>query len=95
MKKTIIIIFLLSLLLVSACTFAQPGTTEIPGFFKWIWHWLVAPYTLVLRFFLDIQMYAIPNSWFTYDLWFLLWIIWSLPVWWIAAIISVVTYIII
>ena len=49
--------------------------------------------TLVLRAFLDIRMYAVPNSGWWYDAGFLLGIAVSLPLGWIAALIAVVQHV--
>ena len=82
-------------LLLTGCTFAGDSSTltaETPGFFMGIWHGIVAPYTLIARFFLDIKMYAVPNSGFTYDIGFLLGVIGAIPIGWLAALISVGVY---
>ena len=73
--------------------FVQDGyysAYDAPGFFPGVWHGLLAPYSLIVRWFVDdISMYAIPNSGWFYDLGFLLGVGGSLPIGWIAAIISV------
>lgn len=84
------------LLLLAACGFV--GTEPIsgwdpPGFFLGVWHGLLAPWTLILRLFLDIKMYAVPNTGWFYDLGFLIGIVFSIPVGWIAAIIALIVYI--
>ncbi|MFH0838279.1 MAG: hypothetical protein V1880_03375 [Patescibacteria group bacterium] len=89
--KIFILIALISLIL-TGCTFAGDSsalTSGTPGFLMGIWHGFVAPYTLIVRFFLDIKMYAVPNSGFTYDLGFLLGIIGAIPLGWLATIISI------
>jgi hypothetical protein len=60
-----------------------------PGFFSGLWHGMVAPYTLVIRIFLDIKMYAIPNSGWFYDFGFLLGMVLSVPIGWFAAIVAI------
>ena len=88
---------LLAVVLLSGCTFAGDSSTfssGTPGFLMGIWHGITAPYTLVVRFFLDIKMYAIPNSGLTYDIGFLLGIIGAIPLGWLAAIISIAFYLI-
>jgi hypothetical protein len=82
-------------LLVAGCGFASWGgnISDPPGFFLGIWHGLLAPWTLILRLFMDIKMYAMPNSGWLYDLGFLIGIVFSLPLGWIAAIIAVVVHI--
>lgn len=67
----------------------------LPGFFSGIWHGLLAPYSLIARwFFTDVGMYAIPNSGWFYDFGFLLGVFGSFPIGWLAAIISTIRYII-
>jgi predicted small secreted protein len=93
MKKTLIIIFLLVfVILLAGCTFVDPNTMagENPDLFTGVWHGLIAPYTLVVRFFYNVGMYAYPNSGLYYDLGYLIGILFSLPIGWMAAIISVV-----
>jgi hypothetical protein len=47
---------------------ARPASVaSMPGFFVGIWDGLIAPWTLLLRAFLDIRMYAVPNSGWWYD----------------------------
>jgi len=88
------IIFLISITLVG-CGFAEVGGSsyDAPGFFSGIWHGLLAPWTLILRLFLDIEMYAFPNSGWFYDFGFLLGIIGSIPIGWAAAIIAIIFHI--
>ena len=86
---------LISILLILAvapigCGFAGSPATSYnqPGFFAGIWHGLLAPYTLIIRIFLDIQMYAVPNSGWLYDCGFLIGVAGALPIGWLAAIIQ-------
>ena len=84
------------LLFVAGCGFV--GTTPIspydpPGFLLGIWHGLLAPWTLIIRFFLDIKMYAVPNSGWFYDLGFLLGVTGSIPIGWLAAIIAILAHV--
>lgn len=87
------ILFLAALVvLLTGCTFAGDTSTfasGTPGFLMGVWHGVVAPYTLVVRYFLDIKMYAIPNSGIGYDLGFLLGIIGAIPLGWLATLISI------
>ena len=78
----------------TACTFVGDETSQdTPGFFYGIWHGLVAPYTLVVRWFIDIHMYAVPNSGWFYDFGFLLGILGAGPFGWLATIISILHHI--
>src|SRR5262245_63873172 len=98
MRRTmalLLVVVLVSLSL-AACGFvgARPtSVSQTPGFFVGIWDGLVAPWTLVLRVFLDIRMYAMPNSGWWYDAGFLLGVAASLPLGWIAALIAVVQHV--
>jgi hypothetical protein len=85
---------LVLVLLIAGCGFATTGfsANETPGFFLGVWHGLLAPWTLILRLFLDIKMYAFPNSGWFYDLGFLIGIVFSIPAGWIAAIIALVIH---
>ena len=87
-RLTLLFVIFLSL---TACGFV--GTSPIssydpPGFFMGIWHGLLAPWTLILRFFLDIKMYAVSNTGWFYDLGFLIGIAFSIPVGWMAALVA-------
>lgn len=65
-----------------------------PGFFSGIWHGLLAPYSLIARWFInDGVMYAVPNTGWFYDAGFLIGIAGSAPVGWVAAIISTIGHI--
>jgi hypothetical protein len=87
---------LTSLLLLGACGFV--GSEAIskfdpPGFFSGLWHGLIAPWTLILRLFLEIKMYAVPNSGWFYDLGFCIGFALSIPVGWIAAIVALLAHV--
>ena len=79
----------------TACGFAGEPVQGVgtPGFFVGVWNGLLAPWTLFLRFFIDIHMYAIPNSGWFYDAGFLIGVAFSLPIGWAAAIIQTVIHI--
>ena len=94
MKKNLKIIAFIGLftLILSGCTFAGDSsalTEGTPGFLMGIWHGIIAPYTLIVRFFLEIKMYDIPNSGLGYDIGFLLGIIGAIPLGWLATLISI------
>lgn len=64
---------------------------ESTGFFLGIWHGLLAPWSLITRWFIsDIGMYSINNTGWFYDGGFLLGVGGSLPIGWLAAIISTI-----
>ncbi len=69
----------------------QYSTYEPAGFFSGIWHGLLAPWSLIARWFMDsVVMYAIPNTGWFYDFGFLIGEIFSIPIGWLAAIISAI-----
>lgn len=85
----------LVILVLGGCTFAGDSSTftqGTPGFLMGIWHGIIAPYTLIVRFFLEIEMYAIPNSGLPYDVGFLLGIIGAIPLGWLATIVSILFF---
>ena len=87
------IILLASVLLASSCGFAEHQAdyvSDAPGLLHGIWHGLIAPWTLWLRGFLDVQMYALPSPGWFYDAGFLPGIVGSLPIGWLAAVVQVV-----
>ena len=95
MTRTRMITALFLFSLVVGCGFVGPESVWLydpPGFFAGIWHGLLAPYTLVIRIFLDIRMYAIPNSGWLYDCGFLIGVAGSLPIGWLAALIQLTLY---
>lgn len=104
--QSISILFFLIVLVNVFGVFAVPNTTQAfvqkyayseydpPGFFSGIWHGLLAPYSLIARWFIENgAMYAIPNAGWFYDTGFLIGIAGSLPIGWIAAIISTIGHI--
>lgn len=104
-KKGTILLVLACLLALTYALPAQPAqafvqegqySQEDPaGFFAAIWHGLLAPYSLIAYWFIDdVVMYATPNIGWLYDAGFLIGVWGSLPVGWIAAIISTVGHII-
>ena len=73
---------------------ARPASVaSMPGFFVGIWDGLIAPWTLLLRAFIDIRMYAVPNSGWWYDAGFLLGITGSIPLGWVAALIAIAQHV--
>lgn len=108
MKSTQIISALLFFMIVVSVfgIFTIPNTAEAfvqkyayseynpPGFFSGIWHGLLAPYSLVARWFMDDgAMYAVPNTGWFYDVGFLVGIVGSIPIGWAAAILSTIGHI--
>lgn len=87
-----IVLLVLIIIVLTGCTFAGDSsalTDGTPGLLMGIWHGIIAPYTLIVRFFLEIKMYAVPNSGLGYDAGFLLGIIGAIPLGWLATLISI------
>lgn len=64
------------------------------GFFSGIWHGLLAPWSLFARWFIDdVGMYAFANTGWFYDAGFLFGVIGSLPIGWLAAVLSIIGHI--
>jgi hypothetical protein len=76
MRQTRTLAVAVSLLLVLAACASQPALPvrlgEVPGFFRGLWHGLIAPIAFVGSLFSDVEMYAWPNSGGWYDFGFLL-----------------------
>jgi hypothetical protein len=67
---------------------------EPAGLLSGIWHGLLAPWSLIARWFIDdVVMYAIPNTGWFYDFGFLVGAVFSIPIGWIFAIFSSVGHI--
>lgn len=61
------------------------------GFFSGFWHGLLTVWSLIARWFIDdISMYAFDNTGWFYDLGFIIGTGLSIPIGWIAAIISMI-----
>lgn len=96
MKKIFYLVIFFILVPFFSSAFVQGGdfSYEPAGFFWGIWHGLEAPWSLIARWFIDdVYMYAIPNTGWFYDLGFLMGIIGSIPIGWIASILSVIVYV--
>ena len=96
-KRIVLIVSLLALALVIAPVAANAVTVKLnlnfnlTGIFLGFWHGLLAPYSLVLRWFIpSMVMYSCQNAGWLYDFGFLLGIFFSLPLGWIAVIIFLV-----
>lgn len=55
-----------------------PRAYNPPGFFSGILHGILAPFALLGSIFMDIRIYAFPNSGWWYDLGFIIGITWLL-----------------
>ncbi len=91
MKKTILLLLIVvALITLMGCGYVEPGNiqAEVSDFWDGIWHGMVAPYTLIVRIFKDVGMYAIPNTGWWYDFGFILGVTGAIPLGWLAALIS-------
>ena len=104
--KLISVLFSFVIIVSAFSVFIIPSTAEAfvqkyayseydpPGFFSGIWHGLLAPYSLVARWFMDDgAMYAVPNTGWFYDAGFLIGMVGSIPIGWAAAILSIIGHI--
>ena len=68
MKRSTLGIFAASLVLLTACA-TQPVsvTHDVPGFLLGFFHGFTAIFSLVGSIFLQVRVYAFPNSGFWYD----------------------------
>lgn len=73
MRASYVIIPVVALLLLAGCA-TQPnvGNYSTPGFFLGLFHGLLAPLSLVGSLFVDVRVYAFPNSGWWYDFGFVL-----------------------
>lgn len=104
--RLISILFFFAIVVGTFSVFAIPDTANAfvqkyayseydpPGFFSGIWHGLLAPYSLIARWFIDDSaMYAVPNTGWFYDAGFLIGMAGSIPIGWAAAILSTIGHI--
>ena len=97
--KKILSTLFVSLLLIphGARAFVQQWEYSVydqAGFFSGIWHGLLAPWSLIARWFIDgAEMYAFSNTGWFYDFGFLIGVVFSIPVGWAAAILSTLGHI--
>lgn len=77
MKRKYKYLIMVMLIIVYSCTLigCLPGighysSGDPAGFFSGIWHGWMAPFTLIMSLFSDIQFYEIINTGFTYNLGF-------------------------
>lgn len=72
----------------------QYSNYQPAGFWSGIWHGLLAPWSLIARWFIDdIGMYAFNNTGWFYDFGYLIGGTLSIPIGWLAAIISTLGHI--
>ena len=58
-------------ILLAACAHQPPPSAyDAPGFFSGLLHGVLLPFSLIGSIFMDIRVYAFPNSGFFYDLGF-------------------------
>ncbi len=80
-----ILLILGIMLLCADMAFANPrlGQNE-QSFVVGLWHGVLAPWTLLVRLFLDVKMYACENPSAWYDFGFVVGVLFSLPIGWIT-----------
>ena len=65
-------LFVLATLASCASQPVPSGTSDVPGFFQALFHGFAAPVTLFLGWLWDGRIYAFPNTWWFYDLGFMI-----------------------
>ena len=82
-------------LALAGCGFAGTsyGPDNVPDFLMGIWHGLLAPWSLVARLFIDVKMYACAHSGWLYDFGFLVGLVFSFPIGWMAALFAAAVHI--
>jgi len=64
---------LVAMLLVASCAHQPPApASDLPGFFLGLLHGYISLFSLIASLFVDIRIYAYPNSGWWYDLGFIL-----------------------
>lgn len=92
MTKSLKILGIIGITLaLSACTLTIPDAINFgpTNLLLGIWHGMLAPYILIFRFFVDNPIYINPASSWLYDVGFLLGILFSIPIGWIAFLITI------
>lgn len=78
-KLSVIIIWILSSLILTWCADVEYINTCLSWYEYWFWswirHWIILPFSFIWSLFSDeIAIYAVNNSWWRYDFWFITWI---------------------
>jgi hypothetical protein len=68
--RNISTIFVIGLFLTACATQPTPAADDPPGFFMGLIHGIVSSFALIGSIFMDIRVYAFPNSGVLYDLGF-------------------------
>ena len=64
---------LVAMLLVASCAHQPPAPgSDLPGFFLGLLHGYISLFSLIASLFVDVRIYAYPNSGWWYDLGFIL-----------------------
>jgi hypothetical protein len=64
---------LVAMLLVASCARQPPAPgSDLPGFFLGLLHGYISLFSLIASLFVDVRIYAYPNSGWWYDLGFIL-----------------------
>ena len=68
----ILLLLVLALGCISCAHQPRPDSFDPPGFFSGLLHGIIILFSLIGSIFMDIRIYAFPNSGFFYDLGFLI-----------------------
>ena len=72
MKRLLIIAIFLVVVLASCAYQPEPTAYDPPGFLMGLWHGFIILFSLIGSIFMDIRVYAFPNSGGWYDFGFVL-----------------------
>ncbi|HLG44079.1 MAG TPA: hypothetical protein VI337_03600 [Nitrospirales bacterium] len=71
--RCFVLVGVLGLFVIAGCaTQPAPRAVDLPGFWLALVHGLTAPFALIGSLFMDVRIYAFPNSGLLYDLGYLL-----------------------
>jgi hypothetical protein len=66
-SRALLLLLFASIALVGCATQPKPLALDLPGFFSGLLHGFMILFSLIGSIFMDIRMYAFPNSGFWYD----------------------------
>jgi hypothetical protein len=71
-KTFFLLLLMLALDCISCAHQPRPESYDPPGFFSGLFHGFIILFSLIGSIFMDLRIYAFPNSGFFYDLGFLI-----------------------
>lgn len=70
--RAIVLVLVVGVLLTACATQPSPTAFQPPGFWYGLLHGAISPFALIGGFFMEVRVYAFPNSGWWYDLGFLI-----------------------